>query len=83
MFDSRVPFKFFSAEFIQRSGELAKKFETLPDGCDDVVASADGLTRRVAKKSGIFADSERVVDCSGVGGTNASVGTSLFKVEGG
>ena len=60
-----------------------KKIESLPDGCDDIVASADGLTGRVAKKSGIFADLERVVNCSGVGGTNASVGTSVFGVEGG
>ena len=72
-----------SALFFERSGELAKKFGMLPDGCDDVVASADGLKGRVAKKSGVFADSERVVNCSGVGGTNASVGTSLFELEGG
>ena len=72
-----------SALFFKRSEELAKKFWTLPDGCDEVVAFADGLTGQVAKKSGIFADSERVVNCAGVGGTNVSVGTSLFEVEGG
>ena len=55
-----------SALFFEWSGELAKKFGTLPDGCDEVVAFADSLTGRVpvAKKSGIFADSERVVNCS-------------------
>ena len=72
-----------SALFFERSEELAKKFWTLPDGCDDVVASADGLTGRVGRKSGIFANSKGVVNCAGVGGANVSVGTSLFEVEGG
>ena len=57
--DARVD----SALFFERSAELAKKFGMLPDGCNEVVAFADGLTGRVAM-SGIFADSERVVNCS-------------------